>query len=59
MGVELNPRMFGILDFKFLRIPDCPWYILFFTSPAPLLLDSTSSFDRRAEVAVLVMAHFF
>jgi delta24(24(1))-sterol reductase len=32
LGAELNPRLFGILDFKMFLEVRIPWYILFFLS---------------------------
>lgn len=58
MGAELNPRMFGILDFKMFFEVRIPWYILF------LLTSGTAArqYERygyvSGEVGFLLLAHF-
>ncbi|KAL8829934.1 MAG: hypothetical protein Q9191_001727 [Dirinaria sp. TL-2023a] len=57
MGAELNPRMFGILDFKMFFEVRLPWFILFLISCAA----ATRQYDQlgwvSGEVAFLLMAH--
>lgn len=58
MGAELNPRMFGWLDFKMFFEVRLPWFILFFIS----LAAAARQYDRygyvSGEVGFLVMAHW-
>jgi Delta24(24(1))-sterol reductase len=58
MGVELNPRLFGILDFKMFYEVRIPWFLLFGLSVAA----ATRQWERygyvTGEVMFLVMAHF-
>ncbi|KAJ4306276.1 C-24(28) sterol reductase [Collariella sp. IMI 366227] len=58
MGAELNPRMFGVLDFKMFFEVRIPWYILFLLSSAA----AARQWDRygyvSGEVGFLVLAHF-
>ena len=58
MGAELNPRMFGILDFKMFFEVRLPWYILFLLSCAV----AARQYERfgwiSGEVSFVVMAHF-
>ena len=58
MGAELNPRMFGILDFKMFFEVRLPWYILLFISMAA----ATKQYEQygyvSGEVWFLVMAHY-
>ena len=58
MGAELNPRMFGILDFKMFFEVRIPWYILFGLSCAT----ATRQYEKygyvSGEVWFLIMAHF-
>lgn len=58
MGAELNPRLFGILDFKMLYEVRIPWFILFGLSCAA----ATRQYERygyvSGEVLFLVMAHY-
>jgi delta24(24(1))-sterol reductase len=58
MGAELNPRMFGILDFKMFFEVRLPWYILFGLSCATAARQYEQVGYVSAEVAFLVMAHF-
>lgn len=57
MGAELNPRMFGILDFKMFFEVRLPWFILFSISCAA----AARQYERfgwvSGEVCFLVMAH--
>ncbi|ODA83722.1 hypothetical protein RJ55_02237 [Drechmeria coniospora] len=58
MGAELNPRMFGILDFKMFFEVRMPWYFLLILS----LGAAARQYERygyvSAEVMFLVMAHY-
>jgi delta24(24(1))-sterol reductase len=58
MGAELNPRLFGLLDFKMFCEVRLPWYLLFFLSAAA----ATRQYERygyvSGEVAFIVMAHW-
>ena len=58
MGAELNPRMFGILDFKMFFEVRLPWYILFGLSCATAARQYERYGYVSAEVCFLVMAHF-
>lgn len=58
MGAELNPRMFGILDFKMFFEVRLPWFILFLTT----LGTAARQYERygyvSGEVGLLLLAHF-
>ncbi|ESZ96435.1 Delta(24(24(1)))-sterol reductase [Sclerotinia borealis F-4128] len=58
MGAELNPRLFGILDFKMFYEVRIPWFVLIGLSCA----NATRQYERygyiSGEVMFLVMAHF-
>lgn len=58
MGAELNPRMFGWLDFKMFFEVRLPWFILFLIS----LSAAARQWERygyvSGEVGFLLMAHF-
>ena len=58
MGAELNPRMFGILDFKMFFEVRLPWYILLLTSMGAAARQYELYGYVSGEVAFLVMAHF-
>ncbi|KAL1955647.1 hypothetical protein VTO42DRAFT_8380 [Malbranchea cinnamomea] len=58
MGAELNPRMFGILDFKMFFEVRLPWYILFLTSMGAAAKQYELYGYISGEVAFLLMAHF-
>ena len=58
MGAELNPRMFGILDFKMFFEVRLPWYILFLLSSAAAARQYEQFGWVSGEVGFLVMAHF-
>lgn len=58
MGAELNPRMFGILDFKMFFEVRIPWFILFGLSCATAARQYENYGYVSGEVAFLVMAHF-
>jgi delta24(24(1))-sterol reductase len=58
MGAELNPRLFGWLDFKMFFEVRLPWFILFLLSSAT----AARQYDRygyvSGEVGFILMAHF-
>ncbi|KAL6918545.1 hypothetical protein FSST1_010040 [Fusarium sambucinum] len=58
LGAELNPRMFGVLDFKMFFMVRIPWFILFGLSCAT----AARQFERygyvSAEAIFLVVAHY-
>jgi Delta24(24(1))-sterol reductase len=58
MGAELNPRMFGILDFKLFFEVRLPWYILLLVSMGTAAKQYEQYGYVSGEVAFLVMAHF-
>ena len=58
MGAELNPRMFGILDFKMFFEVRLPWFILFGLSCATAARQYETYGYVSPEVCFLVMAHF-
>ncbi|TVY15692.1 Delta(24(24(1)))-sterol reductase [Lachnellula arida] len=58
MGAELNPRMFGILDFKMFFEVRLPWYILFGLTCGTAARQYEQFGYVTAEVCFLVMAHF-
>lgn len=58
MGAELNPRMFGILDFKMFFEVRLPWYILLGLSCAAAARQYEVYGYVSGEVMFLVMAHF-
>jgi delta24(24(1))-sterol reductase len=58
MGAELNPRMFGILDFKMFFEVRLPWYILLGLSCGTAARQWEEYGYVSAEVCFLVMAHF-
>ncbi|KAK5798329.1 hypothetical protein VI817_004620 [Penicillium citrinum] len=58
MGAELNPRMFGILDFKMFFEVRLPWYILLFLSMGAAARQWEVYGYVSGEVMFLVMAHF-
>ncbi|GAB1314058.1 C-24(28) sterol reductase [Madurella fahalii] len=58
MGAELNPRMFGILDFKMFFEVRIPWFILFLLSCGAAARQWERYGYVSGEVAFLVMAHF-
>lgn len=57
MGAELNPRMFGVLDFKMFFEVRLPWFILFLISCAAAARQYEQFGWVSGEVAFLVMAH--
>lgn len=58
MGAELNPRMFGILDFKMFFEVRLPWYILLMVTAATAARQYENYGYVSGEVAFLLMAHF-
>jgi delta24(24(1))-sterol reductase len=58
MGAELNPRMFGILDFKMFFEVRIPWYILLLTTLSVAARQYENHGYVPLETAFLVMAHF-
>ncbi|KAI0137954.1 ergosterol biosynthesis ERG4/ERG24 family-domain-containing protein [Hypoxylon sp. NC0597] len=58
MGAELNPRMFGILDFKMFYEVRVPWYILFGLTCAAAARQYENYGYVSGEVMFLLMAHF-
>lgn len=58
MGAELNPRMFGLLDFKMFFEVRLPWYILFLISLGAAARQYEQFGFVSGEVGFLVMAHF-
>lgn len=58
MGAELNPRMFGILDFKMFFEVRLPWYILLLLSISTAVRQYESVGYVSGEVAFVVMAHW-
>ena len=58
MGAELNPRMFGILDFKMFFEVRLPWYMLFLISLGTAARQYEQLGYVPGEVGFLAMAHF-
>lgn len=58
MGAELNPRMFGILDFKMFFEVRLPWYILFLVTLGTAARQDETFGYVSGEVGFLLMAHF-
>lgn len=58
MGAELNPRLFGILDFKMFFEVRLPWYILLLLSMGTAARQYELYGYVSGEVCFLVMAHF-
>lgn len=58
MGAELNPRMFGLLDFKMFFEVRIPWYMLFFLSLGTALQQYEKLGYVSPEVVFILMAHF-
>ena len=58
MGAELNPRMFGILDFKMFFEVRLPWFILFITTSATAARQQEIYGYVSAEVWLMLLAHF-
>lgn len=58
MGAELNPRLFGIFDFKMFLEVRMPWYILLMVTCATAARQYEQFGWVSGEVGFLVMAHF-
>ncbi|OCL01646.1 hypothetical protein AOQ84DRAFT_328669, partial [Glonium stellatum] len=58
MGAELNPRMFGWLDFKMFFEVRLPWYILFLLSLGTAARQYENHGYVSGEVGFILMAHF-
>lgn len=58
MGAELNPRMFGILDFKMFFEVRLPWYILLLLSCGAAARQYEQFGYVSGEVGFMLMAHF-
>lgn len=58
MGAELNPRMFGLLDFKMFFEVRLPWYILFLLSCGAAARQYEQLGFVSGEVGFMLLAHF-
>ena len=58
MGAELNPRMFGILDFKMFFEVRLPWYILYLTTCGMCARQYERYGYVSPEATLLLLAHF-
>ncbi|KAH8893434.1 Delta(24(24(1)))-sterol reductase [Thozetella sp. PMI_491] len=58
MGAELNPRMFGILDFKMFFEVRMPWYILFLLTVGTAARQYETYGYVSGEVLFILMAHY-
>lgn len=58
MGAELNPRMFGILDFKMFFEVRLPWFILFLLSLGTAARQYETLGYVSGEVGFVLLAHF-
>ncbi|KAL4956403.1 ergosterol biosynthesis ERG4/ERG24 family-domain-containing protein [Aspergillus filifer] len=58
MGAELNPRMFGILDFKMFFEVRLPWYILLLVTMGAAARQWEVYGYVSGEVGFLLLAHF-
>ncbi|KAM0518800.1 hypothetical protein ACHAP9_008886 [Verticillium nonalfalfae] len=58
MGAELNPRMFGILDFKMFFMVRIPWFIIFGLSCGAAARQYERYGYVSGEVLFLVVAHY-
>jgi len=58
MGAELNPRMFGLLDFKMFFEVRLPWYILFLCTCGAAARQYEQFGFVSGELGFLLMAHF-
>jgi Delta24(24(1))-sterol reductase len=58
MGAELNPRLFGIIDFKMFFEVRIPWYMLLIISLGAAARQYEQYGYVSAEVMFLVMAHY-
>jgi len=58
MGAELNPRMFGILDFKMFFEVRLPWYVLLLVTLGAAARQYEMFGYVSGELGFLLMAHF-
>lgn len=58
MGAELNPRMFGLLDFKMFFEVRLPWYILFLVTCGAAARQYEQFGYVSGEVGFMLLAHF-
>ncbi|KAJ9617047.1 C-24(28) sterol reductase [Cladophialophora chaetospira] len=58
MGAELNPRMFGLIDFKMFFEVRLPWYILFLVTLGTAARQYENYGYVSGEVGLLLMAHW-
>lgn len=58
LGAELNPRLFGILDFKMFLEVRIPWYILLFLSLGTCLKQYEDYGYVSVEAIFLLFAHY-
>ena len=58
MGAELNPRMFGWLDFKMFFEVRLPWFILFFVTLGACARQYEQKGFVSGELSFLLMAHW-
>jgi delta24(24(1))-sterol reductase len=58
MGAELNPRLFGWLDFKMFFEVRLPWFILFLLSLGTAFKQYEDYGKVAPEVCFILMAHF-
>ncbi|KAH8726900.1 ergosterol biosynthesis ERG4/ERG24 family-domain-containing protein [Phaeosphaeriaceae sp. PMI808] len=58
LGAELNPRLFGILDFKMFLEVRIPWFILFFLSLGTCLKQYEMYGKPSMEAVFLLFAHY-
>ena len=58
LGSELNPRLFGILDFKMFLEVRIPWYILFFLSLGTCLRQYEEYGRVSGEACFLLLAQY-
>ena len=58
LGSELNPRLFGILDFKMFLEVRIPWFILFFLSLGTCLKQYEQYGKPTMEAVFLLFAHY-
>lgn len=58
MGAELNPRLFGVLDFKMFFEVRLPWYILFLLTLGTAARQYELYGYVSGEIGLLLLAHF-
>jgi delta24(24(1))-sterol reductase len=58
LGAELNPRLFGIIDFKMFLEVRIPWFILFFLSLGTCLKQYEVYGKPSMEAIFLLFAHY-